>query len=887
MTGPEPLRPRDGVDDELRFHLESRAAELVADGMPTAAARAQALREFGDLDDARDFMTAIDNRVDKRRARSELMRELMQDMRYALRRLRAAPGFTAVAVLTLALGVGANTAIFSVVRGVLLRPLPFPEPERLYAVYSANRSADLLRGAVSPPDLDDWRAQRRSIADLGGYFYSEGSSGLDLTGRGAPRRLSTVFVAPGFFTTLGVPPLHGRLPREDELVRGGPDKVAVLSHRFWAAEFAADPSVVGRSLTLGGTPHVVIGVMPPDMRFPSPDADLYVPYSTIPDDAIPRLRQVRVLNAIARASAGTSEDGVRAEMAAIATRLAAAYPEDRHWDAATVMPLADVIVGPVRDGLLVLFGAVSLVLLIASVNVAGLQLARAMERGREIAVRLALGARRGRLVRQLLTESVVLSLLGGVAGIVVAIVALRGLMALASDQLPRAAEVSIDGVVLAFTIVVTLATGLLFGLAPALRSSRGGTSSALRTTERSVAGPGQHWLRSTLVILEVALAMMLVIGAGLMVRSFVALTTEDAGFNADGLLAVQFTIDGDRHSPPDSGPRPFGSGAPYTAYYERAIEAVRRLPGVVSAAAVKDPPFRGNGERNGFQIAGRPVPAVEDPPSATVIHVSEGYFRTIGARVDGREFAPTDRTGAPVVVVVNEAFARQYFPGERALGRRLRFGAQDVEIVGVVNDIRQVAMAEPARPTIYIHNLQNSRIKTTLVVRTTGDPMAMAAAVREAIWAIDPQQAITAVFTFDESVSRALSRPRLNTVLLGSFGVLGLALGALGLYGVLAALVNERRREIGVRLALGAAPRDVRKLVVGWGLTLAAIGIVAGGLAAAVAGRFVAAILYGVTPFDVSTFAVTAAVLTGAALAASWLPARRAAAVDPIETLRE
>jgi predicted permease len=302
---------------------------------------------------------------------------------------------------------------------------------------------------------------------------------------------------------------------------------------------------------------------------------------------------------------------------------------------------------------------------------------------------------------------------------------------------------------------------------------------------------------------------------------------------------------------------------------------------------VKDPPFRGNGERNGFQIAGRPVPAVEDPPSATVIHVSEGYFRTIGARVDGREFAPTDRTGAPVVVVVNEAFARQYFPGERALGRRLRFGAQDVEIVGVVNDIRQVAMAEPARPTIYIHNLQNSRIKTTLVVRTTGDPMAMAAAVREAIWAIDPQQAITAVFTFDESVSRALSRPRLNTVLLGSFGVLGLALGALGLYGVLAALVNERRREIGVRLALGAAPRDVRKLVVGWGLTLAAIGIVAGGLAAAVAGRFVAAILYGVTPFDVSTFAVTAAVLTGAALAASWLPARRAAAVDPIETLRE
>jgi predicted permease len=370
------------------------------------------------------------------------MEGLTADVRHSLRTLRRSPAFALIALTTLALGIGANTAIFSMVNGVLLRPLPFPEPDRLYAVYSANKTAGLLEASVSAVDLDDWRAQRQVIEDIGGYFYAEGSSGVDLTGRGAPRRLAGVYITPGFFTALGVQPARGRLPREDELVRGGPDRVAVLTHGFWVREFGADPLAIGSTISLGGTPYSVIGVLAPDMRFPTDTADVYLPFSNIPDSGIPRLRQVRVLRVVARAKPGVTEDSVRAEMMTITGRLSKQYAEDRAWDGATVSPLADVIVGPARQGLLVLFGAVGLVLLMACVNVAGLQLARAMGRGREVAVRLALGARRGRLVRQLLTESLVLSAIGGVLGLILAKAGLVGLLALSAGQLPRAAEVS-------------------------------------------------------------------------------------------------------------------------------------------------------------------------------------------------------------------------------------------------------------------------------------------------------------------------------------------------------------------------------------------------------------------------------------------------------------
>jgi putative ABC transport system permease protein len=859
----------------------------MAAGVPPGAAHAQALREFGDLDDARRYMSRLDQLTTAAARRRRYMDDLRRDLRNAFRRLRDAPGFTAAAVLTIALGVGMNAAVFSVVRAVLLRPLPFPQSDRLYMVYSANRTAGRFDAAVSPVDLDDWRARRQSIQDIGGYFYAEGSTGLDWTGKGDPRRLSTVFVSPGFFSTLGVIPVSGRLPREDEMVRGGHDRVAILTYGFWRREFGGAPIQSGLTMTLNGAPYDVIGVLPSDLRFPTEAADLFVPYSTIPDDAIPRVRQVRLMSVVARARDGVELSGVRTEMARITQQLAAEFAEDRAWDSATVVPLRDAVVGSVRDGLLVLFGAVGLVLLIASVNVAGLQLARAASRGREMAVRLALGARRERLIRQLLTENVVLALIGAIVGLVLARWTVAAFIALSAGELPRAAEISVDATVVAVTLGVSALVGMLFGLVPALRASSTDVQQALRAGSRSLAGVEGHRLRTGLVIAEVAVAMILVVAAGLMVRSFRSLTNVDAGFRPDHLLAVQFTINTDRHGGPPPTPTP-GFGSAYALFYHDVVEKVRTLPGVKAAAAVKDPPFRGNGEINSFRLPGRVVPAGEDPPSATAIHVSDGYFATIGTPiVEGREFTAHDLANAPRVFVVNEAFARQFFPGESAVGKRLILGQNSqVEIVGVVHDIRQVAMWQPARPTIYVHNLQNSRVKTTIVVRTAADPLTLVNPIKQAIWSMDPQQAITAVFTFDESVGRALSRPRLLTVLMGSFGALGLLLGAIGIFGVLSSLVGERRREIGVRLALGATPTSVAGLILSRGVRLAGVGILIGLGGAIAGGRLISNVLYDVHPTDPPTLIVVGLALLGAAVAASWWPAYRASRLDPVETLR-
>jgi predicted permease len=875
---------RADVDDELRFHLRTRADELSARGLACDEAFRQARLEFGDLEGARRYMRRMEYGTERRRRWRDDMGEFRQDVRYALRRLRGAPAFATAAILTLALGIGANAAIFSIVNGVLLRPLPVPDPDRLYAVYSANRTAGQFQAPASPLDLDDWRAGRRVIEDLGGYFYLEGSTGIDLTHRGQPRRLAAVFVTPGFFSTLGVTAAEGRLPRETELVRGGPDKIVLLSHGFWMREFGGSREAIDATLTLNGAPYQVLGVLPADFRFPTDEADVFVPYSTIPDSAIPRIRPVRVLSVVARACKGVTRDEVQTEMNGIAGTLAAQYPEDRAWDEATVLPLHEVITGQVRRGLFVLLGAVGFVLLIACGNLASLQLARSIGRAREMGVRIALGARRGRLVRQLLTESLVLAAVGCAAGLVLAKALIAALLALGASQLPRAAEVRLDGTALAFSVGLTIVTGLLFGLLPALRSTSTDVQQMLREGGRTTSGADSHRLRTGLVVAEVALAVVLVVGAGLMGRSFAALLHVDAGFRSDHLVAVQFTIDASRHA----APALVTAGSPYTLFYQQVIEKVRKLPGVVSAAAVKDPPFRGNGERNSVMVPGIPLPAGQDPPTATAIHVSDGYFATIGARmVDGREFAPRDRADAPLVIVVNEAFARQFFPATRAVGQTVLLGRNTpAEIVGVVNDIRQVAMAEPARPTMYYDNLQNSRVKTTIVARTFGEPLASARAIRDAVWSLDPNQTITAMFTLDDAVNRALARPRLLTVLLASFGAIGLGLGVVGLYGMLVFLVHERRREIGVRLTLGAQPADIRAMFLRRGLLLTAVGMAIGLTAAIGLSQALAAVLFGIGPTDPATFAGVALVLFLTAAIASWLPARRAASVDPVEVLR-
>jgi predicted permease len=866
---------REELEEELHFHLEARAEDLVAEGMAPEEARAQALREFGDIEDARRYIRSLDRSAEAEKRRRDVMGDLRQDLVYAVRKLRSSPAFTATAIVTLALGIGANTAIFSVVNSVLFRPLPYPQPGQLYRVWSASPSSDRTKVAVSSPDLADWRAQRQRVEDIGGYWFADGGSGLDLTGQGEPQRLSAAFVTPGFFPTFAVAAARGRLPREDEMVRGGHDKVVVLSWGFWQRQFGGDPSIVGSSLTLSGDPYDVLGVMPAGFRYPSERVDIFVPYSSIPDHSIPHIRSVRVLDAVARARPGVGEEAVRTELNTITARMAEQYPEDDAYAAATVEPLRDAITGPARAGLLVLLGAVAFVLLIACVNVAGLLLARATTRSREIATRMALGADRGRIVRQLLTESLVLAAAGGLAGLGVARLLVGVFLHLAGGQLPRGSEVGIDGTVLLVAAGVSVLTGFLFGLAPALRTSSEGRG-GLREGGRGSVGGEASRLRDVLVVAEVALAVVLVVGAGLMTRSFVELLHVDPGFRPDHLLAANFTISTERQ------------GEDYGAFYESVIDKVRSLPGVMSAGAVKDAPFRGMGERWGFTPPGMVIPPGEEGPTAMALHVSDGYFHTIGATVlEGREFTPQDRADAPLVLMVNQALEKRYFPGEKAVGKTLSVGGNNqVPIVGVVADIRQSAMDEPAQPTIYVDNLQNARVKVTLVARTAGDPLALAGPLRQAIWSIDPDQTITSIFTFDDIVSEAVARPRLLTVLLGSFGVLGLILGALGIYGVLAYLVGHRQREIGVRLALGAHPGAVERMVVGRGLLLSSVGVALGLVGAFGLTRYIQGVLFGVAPTDPVTFVGVAVVLVATAALASWAPARRAAAVDPVAALR-
>jgi len=864
------------VDEELAFHLQARTDELVAQGMDALRARDQAEREFGDVADARRYIARLDRRTNATRQRRDYWGDLRQDVGYALRTLRRSPGFALTAVVTLALGIGANTAIFSVVNSVLLRPLPFPRPEGLYRVWSSNVKDGLPRASVSPVDLDDWRSQRRQIEDLGGYWYAAGGSGIDMTGRGEPQRLSAVFVTAGFYGTLGVRPEVGRVPREDELVRGGRDRVVMLTHAFWQREFGGDRGIVGRTLTLGTEAYEVLGVLPASMRFPAPDVDVYVPYSTIPDESIPRLRVVRILDVVARARDGVTGDQVHAELNSIASRLSTAYPEDAAWGATDVLPLHEALTGDVRSGLLLLFGAVAFVLLIACVNVASLLLARASVRGREMAVRRALGAVGGRLVRQLLTESLVLALAGGVVGIALAAGAIRALRVLGAGEYPLASDVGMDGSVLLFAVGTSIVTGILFGVVPAFRTSAVNLQRDLRAGGRGLAGDGGTRLRSGLVIAEVALAMMLVVGGSVMTRSFLALLAVDPGFRADHALVFNFSFSTERN--PN-----------YQQQYAQVLERVRALPGVVAAGAMKDAPMRGTGERFGFNIPGQVVPAGQDGPTAAALHVSDGIFRTLQTPLkEGREFAATDRSDAPFVLVVNEAFARRWFPGERVVGKKLDFGrGANAEIVGVVADIRQRSVGEDAEPTIYVHEQQNGRVRMNLIVRTQGDPLAMTGAVREAIRSVDKLQAITAVFTLDDALAESVARPRLLMILMATFGVLGLTLGALGLYGVLAYLVNQRQREIGVRLALGANRSAVLQMVVRRGLQLAGAGVVAGLLGAVALGQLMRGVLFGVNPADPILLALVAVTLLAVAAAASWIPARRAASVDPVVTLRD
>ena len=863
------------VDAELAFHLARRVEELIARGLSADDARREAAARFGNLEFTRQYCRDEDDRRERETRHTTMIDELKQDLIYAVRALRSAPGFALVALLTLALGIGANTAIFSVVRGVLLSPLPFPEADRVVRVWHTNRSDNDLKSQVSEPDFKEWAIATKRFSSLSAYWYSPGGSGADLTGVGTPERIQGAYFTPTFFETLRPRAQIGRTIRPEEAVEGN-DHYVVLSDGFWKRRLAGDRTVVGRALTIDGIPYTVVGVMEPGFTYPADRIDFWMPLSNQGPESIGRQRSSRFLDVIGRLAPGATIQQAHDEIASLSRLTAEREPEAKGWTDVVTLPVHEALVGDVRRPLIVLLGAVGFVLLITCVNIAALLLARATARQRELAVRSALGAGRGRIIRQLVTESLVLALIGGTLGVALAVAGVRVLGNVGAGDLPRAAEIRIDGVVLLYAFGVSTLAGLIFGLLPAIRATSKNLQGVLRAGSRGSVGNAGQRLRAALVIAEVALAVVLVVGAGLATKSFARLLDIDPGFRTNNVLAVRLGIPYERYG--DERVR---------GYYQALLDRIAAVPGVEAVGSAKDFPLRGTGELRPLTVPGNVSGDAEKSVRLAVLHVSAGYFRAMGVPLrEGRTFTTADREDAPPVWIVNEAFAKRYFPNESPVGKVVRMGPVAIQIIGVVGDFRQKSLTEPAEPYAYIHYPQNMRAGMSIAVRTAGDPLRYANAVREAIWSVDRDQTITNVETLSAIVGDNVARPRLLATLLVLFGVMGLTLGVLGIYGVLAYSVSQRRQEIGVRVALGATPRAVLGLVVGQGMLLAGIGVAAGIAGALVLTRVMATVLYEVRTTDPATFAAVVAVLLGAALVASWLPARRALRIDPVQALR-
>jgi predicted permease len=859
------------IVEELSQHLDDRWRELTAGGASPEEATRLTLADFRDGNLLARYLAPLRQAhppppMTPGAPGGYVLADLWQDLRYAARTLRQQPGFTAAALLTLALGIGANTAVFSVVRTVLLEPLPFPDANRIVRVYHANPSNGIDRGRVSEPDFLDWKRATRTAETMGAFWYVDGLSGLDLTGVGNPERLSATLVTDGFFQTLGSGALLGRTFLAADHVPGR-DRVVVISHGLWVRRFGADASIVGRSVTLNKTPFQVVGVMPPAFTYPADQrVDAWIPLSFFGPDNIGRARGSFFLAVVARLKPGVTEAQLRNELSGVAERLSREFPDNPGWTSVNTAPVRDSIVGEVRKPLMVLMAAVAMLLLIACVNIAGLLLARASVRQPELAVRAALGASRGRIARQLVTESLTLALIGGVLGIALGSVAVRAFAAWGTTELPSPGAIEIDGLVLAFTLGVSVASGFVFGVFPAWRASRDLEQSLRSGSRASVGGTGQR-LRSALVVVEVGLAVVLVAGAALAAKSFTRLLAVHPGFQPSNALVVMITVPSPQH-------------------YVAVLDGLRAVPGVEAAGSIRDLPLQGQGELVRPAIAGRPTPPGGNP-TAQRHHVSVDYFKAMGIPLRaGRAFEPADREGSQRVVIVNEEFARRAWPGEDAIGRRLGSGQNELPVIGVVADVRQRGLAEPVEPAMYLPALQQFRSRMTIVIRTSGDPLRYADAARRVIWSLNPDQTITAVTTLEAVMGRGVARPRVLAWLLGAFGAIGLTLGALGIFGVLAYAVTQRRREIGVRLALGAPPRAVLRLILGQGLLLAAGGVAIGVAGAAILTRSMKSVLFEIEPTDPWTFAQVIGVLLGAAALAGWLPARRALAIDPVTALR-
>ncbi|MFN2455432.1 MAG: ABC transporter permease [Pyrinomonadaceae bacterium] len=817
------------------------------------------------------------------------MGTLLQDVRYGARMLLKHPGFTAIAVTALALGIGANSAIFSVVNAVLLRPLPYQNPEGLVMVWGNFQRLGMTKLGVSAPEFFDYKNQSDVFADMAAFQTAT----FNLTGGDEPQRIGAARVSSGLFPLLGVSPLVGRTLLAEEDQRGR-ERVVVLSHHLWQTRFNSDPGLIGKGIVLDGDGYTVVGVMPREFQFPfgktedAERAEAWVPAAFSAEELQDRGRYF--FRMIARLKPGVTLEQARAEMSAIGRRLEEQYPrtyrgpkgEDGGWQV-TVTTLRDEIVGGARLLLFVLLGVVGFVLLISCANVSNLLLARASARRREVAIRMALGATRGRLFRQFLTESIMLALLGGSVGLLLAMWGMDMLVAASPREIPRLGEAGLDARVLGFTFVVALLTGVLFGLAPALRVSRGDLNESLKESVKGgTTGFRRQRSRSLLVVSEIALTLVLLIGAGLMIKSFARLLNVDPGFDAANVLTMQVSLPSARYAEPSEKAR----------FYEQLLARVKALPGIEAASVTTALPLTGETFGGPFSIEGRPLDMTGKPPHAHIRTTAPGYFHVMSIPfIAGRDFSDADTNESIPVVVINETFARGFFAGGDPIGKRIKIGAPAsprpwMQIAGIIRDVKSDGLDAEPLPEMYVPYAQNISPAMTLVARTANDPAGSVAAVRRAVQETDKEQPVYNVGTMKQLLARSIAQRRFNMIMLGVFALIALLLAASGIFGLIAYTVAQRTHEIGIRMALGARSVDVLKLIVREAMLLALAGVAVGLLGAFMATRVLAGLLYGVSATDPVTFACVACVLFFVALLASYIPARKATRIDPNVALR-
>ena len=886
---------RQGVEqelgEELRAHLDMLTEENVRRGLSGEEARRQAQLELGNLSRIREDYRG--------QAGVPFLEVLSQDLRYGVRTLRKSPAFAAVAIVTLALGIGANAAIFSVVNGVLLRPLPYEDSSRLVFANSSAPSRGIQNFLTSPPDFRALRERNQTLSSLSAFY----TASFNLTGTQQPERLSGEIVSSEYFTTLGVKPMIGRgfLPNEE---KWGEHHVVIVSNEFWRSHLNADPNIHGRTLNLHGETYNIVGVMPASF-YTANAVDLWVPMAWKPKDVMDSHNNY-FLTMTGRLKAGVTRQQAQADLDSVMLGIAQQFPENKGI-VADVQPMREAWVGDVRLALMVLLGAVGFVLLIACVNVANLMLARSSGRQKEIAIRSALGAGRSRLFRQFITESVLLALVGGACGLGLAYFSLR-LLPLARNILPRMQQIQLDGWVLLFTFLISVFTGVFFGLLPAAQNARvTGLNDTLKEGGRTSDSSGKSGLRKGLVVTEVALALVLLIGAGLALKSFSRLLSVDRGFNADHVLS--FVVSLPDSYDPDPDPLRIGAPPRVIAFFQELLPRIEQLPGVKAAGAVSGLPLQGENWGKMFVALDRPLPtAIEQIPDIQYRAVAGRFFSAMGIPLlKGRVLDEHDQANSAYSVVVNETLARRFWPGQDPLGKTLLltppenlippadippgFHVQQFSVVGVVADARYGGLDKAAEPTVYASVQQHDyALSPFITVRSDGDPRALISSIRSLLGQFDRSLPMSRIATMDEVVSQSAAQPRLEAILLGSFGVLALVLAAVGIYGVMSYTVTQRSGEIGIRMALGASRAAVLKMVITEGLRLAAfglsLGLGLGWLLAFAAKRLTAKLLFGVNSTDPATFAVIAALLALVALLACFIPARRATRVDPMVALR-